>query len=74
MTIGIGILLIAVGAILKFAINDTLAGVSLETVGVILMIAGAVAALLALIRDMALFSGFRRDRAIEEERIHRGAV
>ncbi|MBI5311340.1 MAG: hypothetical protein HZB14_10010 [Actinobacteria bacterium] len=41
MTIGASIFLIAVGAILKFAVTTTVAGISIQTVGLILMIAGA---------------------------------
>jgi hypothetical protein len=41
--IGVALLLIAVGAILRFAITAHLAGVSIDTVGVILMIVGVVA-------------------------------
>ena len=49
MAFGTSILLIAIGAILKFAVSDTLEGINLETVGVILMIAGALGILLSLI-------------------------
>jgi hypothetical protein len=41
--IGVGLLLIAVGAILRFAITAHLAGVSIHTVGVIQIIVGVVA-------------------------------
>jgi hypothetical protein len=41
--IGVALLLIAVGAILRFAITAHLAGVSIHTVGVILIIVGVVA-------------------------------
>jgi hypothetical protein len=46
VTIGGSIFLIAVGAILKFATNWHLAHVNLDTVGIILMIAGAVGLIL----------------------------
>jgi hypothetical protein len=36
------IFLIAVGAILTFALNKTVSGINLDTVGIILMIAGAI--------------------------------
>lgn len=52
MTIGAGIFLIAVGAILKFATNVHVSGVSLDTVGVILMIAGAVGLVLGLFQEV----------------------
>lgn len=40
MGIGVGIFLIAVGAILTFAVDATLAGLDLNVVGWILMLAG----------------------------------
>ena len=50
MTVGAGIFLIAVGAILRYAINDSLKDVNLETIGLILMIAGAVGIVLGFIQ------------------------
>jgi hypothetical protein len=52
MTIGAGIFLIAVGAILKFATNWHVSGLSIDTVGVILMIAGAVGLILGLWQEL----------------------
>ena len=49
MGIGINIFLIAVGAILTFAVDATVAGLDISTVGIILMIAGAVGLLLTLL-------------------------
>ena len=49
MTIGASLFLIAVGAILNFAVTATVAGVDLQTVGVILMITGGVGMLLGLV-------------------------
>jgi hypothetical protein len=43
MTMGTGLLLIAVGAILRYAVKDEWDAVNLETVGLILIIVGAVA-------------------------------
>ena len=54
MGIGVGIFLIAVGAILKYAISWTAEGVNLETVGVILMIVGSV----GLLMSMMFWSSF----------------
>lgn len=48
MTIGASIFLIAVGAILKFAVTETVAGIDIQVVGVILMIAGAIGLILGL--------------------------
>ena len=60
MGIGTSIFLMAVGAILKWAVTFSVAGVKLEVVGVILMVVGAVGLVLSLIRMSALA---RRRRA-----------
>lgn len=52
MTIGAGIFLIAVGAILKFATNFHVSGLSIDTIGVILMVAGAVGLLIGLFQEI----------------------
>lgn len=49
MTIGTGIVLIVLGAILTFAFNIELEFVNLDLIGYILMIAGAVVVVLGLI-------------------------
>jgi hypothetical protein len=51
MTIAGSIFLIAVGAILRFATNVHVAHVSLHTVGLILMIAGAAGLILGFIQQ-----------------------
>ena len=61
MGIGTSIFLIAVGAILKFAVTLSVAGVKLEVVGVILMIVGGLGIALSLIRSSMLA---RRRRAV----------
>jgi uncharacterized membrane protein YfcA len=48
MTIGTSIFLIAVGAILAFAVNATVAGISIQTAGVILMVVGVLGLLIGL--------------------------
>lgn len=48
MTIGTSLFLIAVGAILKFAVTWTVAGIDLHVAGVILMVVGAVGLLVGL--------------------------
>ena len=48
MTIGASIFLIAVGAILKFAVTYTVAGIDIQVVGVILMVAGGIGLILGL--------------------------
>ncbi len=42
MGIGVSVFLFAVGAILTFAVSASVSGIDLATVGVILMIAGAL--------------------------------
>ena len=48
MTIGASVFLIGIGEILLFAVTTSIAGVSVNTIGVILMIAGAVGLLISL--------------------------
>jgi hypothetical protein len=50
MGIGTSLFLIAVGAILKWAVTASVAGVKLEVVGLILMVVGAIGLALSLIR------------------------
>jgi len=42
MTIGSSLFLLAVGAILRFAVSDSIEGIDLSVVGLILMIVGAI--------------------------------
>jgi hypothetical protein len=48
MTIGTSLFLIAVGAILKFAVTLSIAGIDLQTVGVVLMVVGCFGLVLGL--------------------------
>ena len=49
MGLGSSIFLIAVGAILKYAVTASISGVELQTVGLILMVVGAIGLLLSLL-------------------------
>lgn len=49
MTIGTGIVLLVIGAILVFAVNVDVQYVDLDLIGYILMVAGGVVVLLGLI-------------------------
>ena len=49
MTIGTSIFLIAVGAILRYAVSDSIDGIDLYTAGLILMIVGIVGLIASLI-------------------------
>ena len=68
MTIGTSIFLIAVGAILKYAVTATVAGVDIQTVGVILMIAGALGLVIGLFLVMADRDRRRPGTAYDEPR------
>lgn len=48
MYIGTSIFMIALGAILKFAVTATVAGFSIQTAGVILIVAGVVGLVVSL--------------------------
>jgi hypothetical protein len=50
--VGISLLLIAVGAVLAFAVTATVSGVSLPVVGTILMIVGGIGLLLSILYMM----------------------
>ena len=59
MGIGTSLFLIAVGAILYFAVNASISGLSIATVGVILMVVGVIGLLISLF----LLSSARRGPA-----------
>ena len=78
MSIGASIFLLVIGAILTFAVNVTTEGFNINTVGIILMVAGVVGLLLSLL-FWSSFSPYRRrasvvppeERVVEERRIER---
>jgi len=79
MSIGASIFLLVIGAILTFAVNVSAEGFNINTVGVILMVAGVVGLLLSLL-FWSSFSPYRRrstttaypeERVVEERRIER---
>jgi Domain of unknown function (DUF6458) len=49
VTLGASLILIAIGAVLKFAVTTQVGGIDLQTVGVILMIIGIVALLISVV-------------------------
>ena len=59
MGISVSLVLIAAGAILKWAVTATTSGINLGTVGIVLMIVGAVGLLLSL-AFWSSWGGFRR--------------
>ena len=48
MELGTSLFLIAVGAILYFAVNASISGISIATVGIILMVIGIIGLLISL--------------------------
>ena len=48
MGIGVSLILIAVGAILTWAVNATVSGLDINTIGIILMVVGAIGLVLSL--------------------------
>jgi|1185.fasta_scaffold163002_2 hypothetical protein len=53
MGIGTSLFLIAAGAILRWAVSDSISGVSLATVGLILLIVGIIGLVISLILMLA---------------------
>jgi hypothetical protein len=49
MNIGFSLLLVAVGAVLLWAVNATVAGIDINVVGVILMVVGGIGLVLSLL-------------------------
>jgi hypothetical protein len=65
MGTGTSIFLIAVGAILKFAVTDSISGIKLATVGVILMIVGII----GLVVSMLFLARAERGAVVTRERV-----
>jgi len=65
MGIGVAVFLIAIGAILTFAVHATVSGISIPVVGIILMVAGAI----GLIVTLTVFAPRRRTSITEERSV-----
>jgi len=68
MTIGTSLLLIAVGAILKYAVTTHVSGIDLQTVGVILMLVGILGLILSLLYTFVWSDRARANRAVAGDR------
>ncbi len=66
MPLGTSIFLIAVGAILRYAVTTTVSGVSITTIGLILMIVGIAGVILSV---LYMFAWGPRRRAVASERV-----
>jgi hypothetical protein len=62
MGIGVSLFLIAVGAILAWAVDVTTSGVDINTVGLILMVVGGIGLLLSLLFWSSFSPYGRRDQ------------
>lgn len=70
MGIGASIFLVALGAILAFAIEFEAEGINLDTVGVILMVVGGAGVLLSLM-FWSSWGGFRRRETLVDTPVRR---
>ena len=68
MGIGVSLVLIAAGAILTWAVNAEVSGLELQTIGIILMVVGAVGGLISLIfwSSWGGVGGYRRETVVHE--------
>ena len=75
MGLGVSIFLIALGAILRYAVTGSVSGLDIQTAGLILLIVGVLGLILSLLM-MTLWSDRRRrgGDAVVEERRYRDPV
>ena len=66
MGLTVSILLIAAGAILRWAVTATTSGINLQTVGMILLVVGIIGAILSLV-FWSSWGGFSRDPRVRNE-------
>ena len=65
MTIGTSIVLIALGAVLRYAVTADVSGIDIQTVGTILLLVGILGLILSLIYTFAWSPAARRRREVE---------
>ena len=68
--IGTSLLLIAIGAVLAFAVNLSTTGLDLNAVGVILMIVGLFGLVFSMIALEGMFAARRPSRPYYDEHVH----
>jgi hypothetical protein len=61
MAIGTALFLIAVGAILRYGVSDSVEGIDLPTIGLILIIVGVI----GMVISFFMMSMWRRDRDVD---------
>jgi hypothetical protein len=67
MSIGSSVFLMALGAILRYAVTATVSGISIQTIGLILMLAGVLGLILSLFYLLA----WRSRRTVAERVVER---
>ena len=65
--VGIGVFLLAVGAVLTFAVTADAEGFDVDAVGVILMIVGGLSVVLSMLFWSTWFGPPREERVIRED-------
>ena len=77
MSLGASVFLLVIGAVLTFAVDVSASGFNINTVGIILMVAGALGVVLSLL-FWSSFSPYRRgdtvvggDTVVEERHVRR---
>ena len=68
MGIGTSLFLVAVGAILYFAVDATISGLEITTIGLILMVVGVVGLLISLFMLSSRRRAVVRERPVVRER------
>lgn len=71
MGIGVSVFLLAIGAILTFAVNASVNGLDIHVVGIILMAAGILGLLMTLLVVGRRNNGVRSTGVVTEERVIR---
>ena len=67
MGIGASVLLIAAGAVMAFAVHMTSSGFNIHTIGLILMVVGAIGLLTALmVSGLGSWGGVRRTTVVDD--------
>jgi hypothetical protein len=73
MGISVSLILVAVGAMLTWAVSAEVSGLDITTVGVILMVVGLAGLLLSLVfwSSWGGFGSMRREEVVRDERVIR---
>jgi hypothetical protein len=73
MGISASLILIAVGAVLAFAVNKEVSGLDVQTVGWIVLAVGVVGLLISFVfwSSWGGFSGYRRREVVRDEPVYR---